>query len=273
VGFDALSSLTKLESFQLNQCSGLNSEFLQPLLDINTPLKIKTLVVIQCTNIRATPIDLLIQKISPYLENLVLDVCDGETRVKFFDTIIDFGEKIKFLHLNNTDFTNISQLSKMISNLKNLEYLTLGIPFHHSSNIYYYNSCHDNNDDDLKMSSMILKELSKSLPLSLSLSYLDLNLVINPDDLQILLDNNNQVKRLLIRNWSVDNLDTTLNVIKGFIKEKNLEFLAYDSIRNQHECHRSLENFVKETQSLVRMKEYYDLVVKISDIDGNLIVS
>src|SRR5437879_6188320 len=109
----------------------------------------------------------------------------------------------------------ILQLSKMIFKFSNsLKYLTLEVKWDSDSK------------KGLKLSSMVLKELSKSLPLSLH--YLDLSLVINPDDLQIALENCRQVelKKLLIRNWSKNNLDT-LNVIKDFVKEKNLEFLAY----------------------------------------------
>src|ERR1043165_10292641 len=47
------------------------------------------------------------------------------------------------------------------------------------------------------------------------------NLTINPSDLQTTFKNCKQVefKKLLIRNWSFHNLDTTLKVIKDFIKE------------------------------------------------------
>ena len=76
---------------------------------------------------------------------------------------------------------------------------------------------------------MILKELSKSLPTSLY--YLDLLLMINPDDLQIAFENCKQIelKKLLIRNRRINNEYTTLKVIKDFAKEKNLEFLSYGS--------------------------------------------
>ena len=60
----------------------------------------------------------------------------------------------------------------------------------------------------------------------------------------------------------MNNLDTTLNV---------LEFLTY-CVRENSECYGNLENLVKEIQSFVRMKDYDDLVIKISDIDGSLIV-
>src|SRR5690242_1181286 len=90
----------------------------------------------------------LIQKISPYLENLVLHhIQDSNIRGNLFDSISVFCQKIKFLHLERISYMNISQLSKVIINLK---YLTLeGI---HSK---------------------VLKGLSKLPPLSLH--YLDLS--------------------------------------------------------------------------------------------------
>ncbi|RIA79744.1 hypothetical protein C1645_840012 [Glomus cerebriforme] len=117
---------------------------------------------------------------------------------------------------------------------------------------------------------MILNELSKSLPLSLN--YLDLNLVINPNDLQNFLKNFNQInlKRLLIRNRSSCNLDITLNILKEFIKENNsLDSFSY-CIRNNSNFHNNLELLVKEIQSFVRMKSYDDLVIKVDD-DGKLL--
>ena len=159
---------------------------------------------------------------------------------------------------------NISQLSKMIFNFNNyLKYLTLEIKF---------------GDSYLKTSSMILNELSKSLPQSLH--YLDLNLVINPDDLQIAFENCKQVelKKLLIKNWSENNIYTTLKVIKDFVKEKKLEFLAYSFVYDyfigeEFECLKNFEKLVEEIQSFIKMVKYDDLVVRISEIDGNLIIS
>ena len=97
---------------------------------------------------------------------------------------------------------------------------------------------------------MILNELSKSLPLSLR--YLDLNLVINPNDLQIAFENCKQVelKKLLIMDWSHSNIVTTLKVIKDFAKVTKLKFLAYHFKENnfltkEQLCYKSLENIVE----------------------------
>src|SRR2546423_9797349 len=108
--FDALSYLTQLESLQFKYCKGIN-KFIQPLLSI-TPLKIKTFVFFDYANTNLietlTQIQLLIQKIGYYIENLGLSIYDEELRRKIFDVIIDSCEKIKFLHLNYIDLKNIS---------------------------------------------------------------------------------------------------------------------------------------------------------------------
>ncbi|CAB4438293.1 unnamed protein product [Rhizophagus irregularis] len=133
---------------------------------------------------------------------------------------------------------------------------------------FSYNISINNDVNELKISSMILKLLCDSLPSNLC--YLDLNLVINPDDLKLLFDNCDQIdlKRLLIRNRSSHNLDVTLNVIKDFIKNKNLDYLSY-SIRNDPKFRNNLELLFKEIQSFVKMKNYYDLAIKL-DHNGNI---
>ena len=81
------------------------------------------------------------------------------------------------------------------------------------------------------------------------------------------------------------------NIIKDFIKENdnNLEFLAYDIkyVKNinvpptktpnlldtHYESYKNLENLIRETQPFVKMVKYDDLVVRVSDIDGNLVLN
>ncbi|CAB4396021.1 unnamed protein product [Rhizophagus irregularis] len=100
---------------------------------------------------------------------------------------------------------------------------------------------------------MILKLLCDSLPPNLC--YLDLNLVVNPDDLKLLFDNCDQIdlKKLLIRNRSSHNLDVTLNVIKDFIKNKNLNYLSY-SIRNDSKFRNNLEFYLKKFNHLLKLR-------------------
>jgi hypothetical protein len=108
-------------------------------------------------------------------------------RAKLFDAIIDFCEKIKFLHLSNIYSINIPQLSKMILNFGDyLKYLTIEVNGEVNSQI-------------------VLRELSKS-SLHLSLYYLDLHIQIDPDHLQTFFENFNQfgLKKLLIKNVGTD---------------------------------------------------------------------
>src|SRR2546421_13050786 len=99
---------------------------------------------------------------------------------------------------------NISQLPKIIININNyLKYLTLEIKFH------YYDHISDN-EDFLKISSMILRELSK---LPLSLYYLDLILLLTQMTYKYTFENYKHIelKKLLIRIWSQNiNIDITL---------------------------------------------------------------
>jgi len=246
----------------------MNSKVIQPLLNIFTPLRIKTFVFFdnKFENLIevSTPIQLLIQKIGSYIENLILGIYEDELRGKSFDVIINVCEKIKFLRLAYINLENFSQLSRMILNFNNyLRYLTLEIKFDHNC---------------LKTSSMILNELSKSLPLSLH--YLDLNLVItNPDDLKAFFEKcNNQaeLKTLLIRNRDMNSVVAILKVIRDFVKESNLEFLAYDIgnfFPSENESENESESLEKEIRSLIKMVNYSDLVIKVSDIDGNLMIS
>ena len=125
---------------------------------------------------------------------------------------------------------------------------------------------------------MILKDLIKLLPHSLY--YLDLGLMINSKDLQIAFENCKQIelKKLLIRNRRKNNEGTTLKVIKDFAKEKNLEFLSYNigksSSRIEDDMrHKSLEKLVEEVQSFAKVRRYDDLAIKVSEIDGTLIIN
>ncbi|PKY29163.1 hypothetical protein RhiirB3_445687 [Rhizophagus irregularis] len=272
LSYDALSNLTQLKSLQFKDCD-LNSGIFQSLLKIKTPLKIKTFAIKKIHVREIIEIELFLQKVGYYIKNLVLDIeyiyrNDNHFKERLFDAIINYCEKIQFLHLCHIDYNDIPKLSKIILNFNNtLKFLTLEVKFFNFEH-FSYNISINNDVDELKISSMILKLLCDSLPLNLC--YLDLNLVINPDDLKLLFDNCDQIdlKKLLIRNRSSHNLDVTLNVIKDFIKNKNLDYLSY-SIRNDPKFRNNLEFLFKEIQSFVKMKNYYDLAIKL-DHNGNI---
>ncbi|RGB27596.1 hypothetical protein C1646_768921 [Rhizophagus diaphanus] len=274
--YDTLSNLTQLESLQFKDCD-LDSNIFQSLLEIKTPLKIKTLVIKNIRISKIIEIELFIQKVGYYIKNLVLDIeyiygNNDHFKERLFDAIINYCEKIQFLHLGHIDYNIIPKLSKIISNFNNtLKFLTLEVKFFHYKH-FSYNIGINDDVNELKISSMILKLLCDILPLNLC--YLDLNLVINPDDLKLLFDNCDQIdfKRLLIRNRSSHNLDVTLKTTKDFIKNKNLDYLSY-SIRDDPKFRNNLELLFKEIQSFVKMKNYYDLAIKLDHNEEAIITS
>src|SRR5581483_194566 len=122
-------------------------------------------------------------------------------RKELFDMVINSCEKIKFLYLKNIDHINIPQISEMIFNFNNyLKYLTLEIL--NPSARFPFNE-RGNYEEKLKISSEILEALgSKDLPLSLH--YLDLYLIFDPNNLYTIFKICKQIKfkKLLIRNYN-----------------------------------------------------------------------
>jgi len=121
---------------------------------------------------------------------------------------------------------------------------------------------------------MILKELGQLLPNDLI--YLDLNLEFDPNQLKIFFENckHDNLRKLLIRNYSKKDLNTTLGIVKEFVKEKSLESLAYEvdicDLYASGLPHGGLEVLIKEIKHFVTMKNYNDLVKRSSDIDETL---
>ncbi len=248
--FDGLKYLTQLESLQFYHCYGLTIQAFQPLLGITVPLKIKSLRVFSLTS----GIDLLIQKVGSYLENLELDLTDTE-RKNAFKSIVNYCDKIKFLYLYRIDDKDLPQLCKLITHLnKHLKYL-------------YLENKHLGGRGNLN-SSAILRDLGQTLPDSLE--YLELNLEIDPNDLKHFLDNCKHIvglDKLLVRNSNTKNLDITFNALKEFVMENNVNYLAYlvecipDSSNSEHQ---NLRKLVKEIQPFVKMKRYIDLICRNS---------
>jgi len=150
---------------------------------------------------------------------------------------------------------NIPQVYKLITHLdKHLKYLSLEI-----------------DKSNLQISSILLKEFDRILPDSLE--YLSLDLVIDPNDLKIFLDNCKYIvglNKLLIRNSSIKNVDLTFNILKEFVRRKRIKNFAYqiNSYFNPNNLeHCNLEKLVNESQPFVKTKRYSDLVVRITDFD------
>src|SRR5438132_1129978 len=80
-----------------------------------------------------TPIQLLFQSISSYLEYLtIITKKPPYFTEEFINSVIQYSERIKFLHLTGISYENISQLLELIVLFnKHLKYLTLEIKYHY----------------------------------------------------------------------------------------------------------------------------------------------
>ncbi|PKK72718.1 hypothetical protein RhiirC2_848199 [Rhizophagus irregularis] len=208
--------------------------FIQSLLNISIPLKIKTLILDDNVIQSSFPFQLLFHNIGPYLKYLVI-IYQPYFIEDFYEFIIQYCEKIEFLYLTEiiNNYENLFfQIMELFNN--NLRYLTLEVKG--------------------KLGKNFLKELGQSLPINLE--YLDLYFDLDPINLTHFFEN-------LVKN----NLKATLYVIKEFVKGKNLEYLTY-AITNQFVLSNNLKNLIKETENIVKMKMYDDLIIRPSDIDG-----
>ncbi|PKC05889.1 hypothetical protein RhiirA5_420331 [Rhizophagus irregularis] len=242
-----IEHLIHIQSLEFKYCERPEL-FIQSLLNISIPLKIKTLILDDNVIQSIFPFQLLFHNIGPYLKYLVI-IYQPYFIEDFYEFIIQYCEKIEFLYLTEiiNNYENLFfQIMELFSN--NLRYLTLEVKG--------------------KLGKNFLKELGQSLPINLE--YLDLYFDLDPINLTHFFENCkhiNNLKKLLICNSSKNNLKAILYVIKEFVKGKNLEYLTY-AITNQFVLSNNLKNLIKETENIVKMKMYDDLIIRPSDIDG-----
>ncbi|CAG8458960.1 7430_t:CDS:1 [Funneliformis mosseae] len=260
LSFDGLRNLTNLKSLHFDKCFGVTTQFLQPLLDIPTPLKIKSLKVIGWFS----GLDLLLQKIGSHLKHLELYLIDDSERDASFESIISFCDQIKFLDLSNFEIHNITQLYRLITHFsKHLRYLTI-----RNEKITPMDNCSRKRSSIVN--SMIFKGLGQILPVSLE--YFSLDLEINPDDFKVLLDNCQHVKlkKLLVRNDNFVFIDKTFSMLKEFVEIKRVKYLAYELstlFNPEHPKYQNSEKLASQIQPFVKLRKYDDLILTISDFD------
>ncbi|CAG8574825.1 6994_t:CDS:1 [Funneliformis mosseae] len=210
---NGLNYLVHLESLQFKQCKGITVQVFRPLLDISTPLKIKTLTL-DGLSMEITFIQSLFQKIGSFLENLEIKLVIE--RKIIYESIINHCNKVQFLHISEIEHVDIVQLFKLITHVrKHLKYLSLQIRNHRQPCLIES----DYDDQQLRVSSMILTNLGQILPDTLK--YLELKLEIDPINLKIFLDNCKHIvglNSLLVINKSQN--DIIFDVLKEFVREK-----------------------------------------------------
>ncbi|CAB4429347.1 unnamed protein product [Rhizophagus irregularis] len=211
--------LNVLESVHITYCYSLNSNFIQQIINLTKPFKLKSLFIEERLQINL--LELLLQKSGDYLENFIVfgfdyDLSSGRQLLKL---ITKYCNNIKFLGLHGFK----DQINHLASNLiksinHNLNYLSI-----HIKKNYYFNC-------DVEYTSTILRNLGQILPSKLE--YLSLSLSFKNSDFIIFLENSQNIfiNRLSIMQNDYCNI---LPYIKKFImKEKRVKYLAIKSFDN-----------------------------------------
>ncbi|RGB25214.1 hypothetical protein C1646_747449 [Rhizophagus diaphanus] len=204
--------LEVLESVHLISCRSLNTNFIQQIINLNKPLKLKTLIIDERSQIDDSSFQLLLQKCGGYLENFGNEF--GVQSEILLESIIKYCKNIKSLYLSNFKDQIIYLLFNLIENMKqSLNYLTISIT-----------GC----ENYIECSSIVLQNLGQVLPFKLE--YLDLVLQIKVSDFEVFLKNSQDtfIKKLLIGNFNNLKGQDILSYIKEYImKKKRVKYLAF----------------------------------------------
>ncbi|EXX63060.1 uncharacterized protein OCT59_026977 [Rhizophagus irregularis] len=268
---EVFEQLNVLESVHIMYCYSLDSNFIQQIINLSKPFKLKSLFVDEIFE----SIELLLQKSGDYLENFGLsfepnttyynDVSDSqllEAKSQLLKLITRYCTKVKFFELiefNNNQ--NIYLTFDLIESIKqNLNYLTIDINYDFGSGF----------NRDTELSSIVLQNLGQILPFKLE--YLDLTLVMNTTDFEIFLINSQDtfIKKLLFSNI-IDRTreevrqDNLLYNIKDHIMEmKRVKYFAFQNhFTDDGENDEDLFHLIDEVKEYnIVIQNYNDLKIK-----------
>ncbi|RGB32522.1 hypothetical protein C1646_816608 [Rhizophagus diaphanus] len=218
---EVFEQLNVLESIHIIDCYFLDSNFIQQIINLTKPFKLKTLFVSETFE----SIELLLQKSGDYLENFGFKIYDDEPESQLFELITKYCKKIKFFELCEFDSQNIYPAFNLIKNIQqNLNYLTIDLDY--GFGIYF-----------CKISSIVLQNLGQILPPKLE--YLNMSLVIDTNDYVIFLkkSQNTFIKKLLLfSNYGTrDKIgkDDILHYTKEYIMRKErVKYFAFRDFRD-----------------------------------------
>jgi hypothetical protein len=254
--YESFEQLNVLESIHLLYCS-LNSNFIQQIINLSKPFKLKSLFMDKTLEIDL--LQLLLQKCGIYLENIGFDfILNNQLEQQLFE-IKNYCNKIKFISLLESDKNVYSKFS-LIENIgENLNYLSIN--FHGFYGFF----------DDIitKFSSIILLNLGQVLPSKLE--YLNLTLLINTNDFEVFLKNsqNTFINKFLIRNKIIDKNVKILPYIEKYImKKRRVRYLAIEKRFNEKSYDSlSLKNRAKKFESYnIKVRNYDDLYIQMSQV-------
>ncbi|GET66541.1 hypothetical protein GLOIN_2v1882632 [Rhizophagus irregularis DAOM 181602=DAOM 197198] len=235
---EVFNQLNVLESIHILYCGSLNSDFVQQIIKVIKPFKLRSLFMNDILNVE--PLQLLLQKFGDCLENFGFEV-----NSRYRDDSKDYEQE-----------DNQRQLFKLIMKYcTKIRYLNSSIPY--DNNIYPFieNNQHNINyitiekdylDEDTNYSSTVLQNLGQVLPSKLE--YLYLGFTFRTDDLEIFLNysQNTFIKKLLIKDKGLHINEDILSCIKKYIIEKErVKYLAISPNITNYELF-SLKNEVNE---------------------------
>ncbi|POG71800.1 uncharacterized protein OCT59_000165 [Rhizophagus irregularis] len=248
---EVFDQLNVLESIHILYCDSLNSDFVQQIIKVIKPFKLRSLCIKDILYIES--LQLLLQKCGDYLENFEFgSECEEYegSRQQFLELIMKYCTKIKRFTTENPDDINIYLLIENIGQTINC--LTI--------DIYY---------DDLD--SNVLQNLGQVLPSKLE--YLHLSLSFNSSDFEIFLKNsqNTFIRKLIINNVMQDEGESILFYIKEYIMRKErVKYLAFSECFPYDDTARELFSLEDEVNEFrlhnVIVQRYDDLCISIHGI-------
>ncbi|GBC10871.1 hypothetical protein RclHR1_09980005 [Rhizophagus clarus] len=255
VNFDGIVNLNEtfeqlnvLESVHIIYCYSLDASFVQQIVSLTRPFKLKSLFVSEIPQIQL--LRLLLQKSGCYLKNFGFrNTVFNPTLLlqqQLFKLITEYCKNVKFLEFFGLEGQIVYSLFNLIeSNKQNLNYLSISVRDHRLMN------------DNIECSSIILKNLGQILPFKLE--YLNLVLVIEESDFEVFLEDSKNIfiNKLLIKQKGGS--DGILHYIKKFImKEQRVKYLGIMNFKKEDLS--NLKDEVKEFKlHNIRVRNFDDL--------------
>ncbi|PKY22677.1 hypothetical protein RhiirB3_436691 [Rhizophagus irregularis] len=210
---EVFDQLNVLESIHILKCNSLNSDFVQQIIKVIKPFKLRSLFMSEILYVES--FQFLLQKFGNWLENFGFGFMNDDyngPRRQLLKLIMKYCKNIRYFESGIPDDINIYPFIE--NNHHNINYISIKVRIYNYS---IYN----------QYSSTVLQNLGQVLPSKLE--YLCLTLSFMTDDLEIFLRNsqNTFIKKLLIRYMVWNEGKHILSYIKEFITEKKrVKYLA-----------------------------------------------
>ncbi|PKC75136.1 hypothetical protein RhiirA1_449118 [Rhizophagus irregularis] len=242
---EMFEQLNVLESVHIIYCHYINTSFIQQILNLTKPFKLKSLFIDASSKVDESLL-LLLRKFGGYLENFrSVNFLSKVEQQKILESVIEYCKNIKLLGIYNMNDEIVYPVLNLIENMKqNLNCLSI--------------CCERSKLDN--SSSILLQNLGQILPSKLE--YLNLFLYINANDFEVFLKNSQGtfIKILLIRDLMQKYNNNILPYIKEYImKEKRVRYLNFKNNGKE------LFDFSDEVNEFklhnIEVQKYNDLVI------------